>query len=198
MGVRMMRFESLRVVGLALGVASMSACTQAIHLGTFGTTSFDLVRDHYRVTYGGDDGVMSRDWLVENFQVTDTGAIGPAKWTPNYQRSVAPDMNNDGVAERPVSLPRFDLHLTHSRDGASLWTQTTPVSGAVGMRDLEVIARDFVDRVGGGSYIEIDWGADAVRERHVGTIIREEGPVRMDTVDGYGSRSTWSRSISAR
>jgi len=180
----MIRFASLRALALVASVASISACSQAIRLGTFGTTSLDLIRDHYRVTYESDDRVMSRDWLVENFQTTESG-VGPAKWTPSYLRSVSPDMNNDGVPERPVSIPRFDLHLIHSHDGTSLWTQTTPVGGAVGMRDLEVIARDFVDRVGGGSYIEIDWGADAVRERRVGTIIREEGPVRVDSVEGY-------------
>jgi hypothetical protein len=173
------------IASLGLGAVLASACSQPIHLGTFGTTSFDLVRDHYRITYDSDRRVMNRDWLVENFQITERGDIGPAKWTPAYLRSVSPDMNDDGRPERPVALPRFDLHMTHSRDGTSLWTQTTPVSGAVGMRDLEVIAHDFVDRVGGGSYIEIDWGADAIRERHVGTIIREEGPVRVDEVDAY-------------
>jgi hypothetical protein len=66
-----------------------------------------------------------------------------------------------------------------------LWIQTTPVSTRIGERDLEVVARDYVDRVGGGSYIEIDWGAGEIRDRRMATVIREEGPVTIDEEPGY-------------
>ena len=177
--------KKLTWLSLLLGLTAVSVlgCGNALRVGTFGSTSFDLVRDHYRVAYDRT-GVLGAEWLINNFRVVN-GRPEDAKWTTEYQRQLRLDMNDDGIYERPVTVSRFDLSYTHARDGAELWLQTTPVSTRIGLRDLDVIAHDFVDRVGGGSYLEIDWAAEAIRERHVGTVIREEGPVQVGGVPGY-------------
>ena len=159
-------------------------CHPHAYLGTFGLYSFDLTLDHYRIAYGEDGHVLNSEWLINNFR----GRQGPhaePRRTPEFTRIIHPDMNNDGEFERPFEIPRFDLSYTHAHDGTSLWLQTTPVSGRVHLRSLDVIAHDFVERVGGGSYFEIDWAAEAIRERRIGTVIREEGPVLVGGVRGY-------------
>lgn len=170
---------------LWLGVAVLAlGCHPPARVGAFGPASFDLTLDHYRVAYMPNGHLLGHEWLINNFRL-EHGQPTEAKWTSEYRRSLRPDMNNDGVYERSFTIPRFDVSYTHARDGAELWLQTTPVSGRIGMRDLDVIAHDFVDRVGGGSYFEIDWGAEALRERRIGTVVREEGPAQVGGVPAY-------------
>lgn len=165
-----------------LALALVGCAPRAV--GTFGLHSFDLTLDHYRVAYGRDGHVLSSAWLINNFR--NQATHGQPRTTTEFTRIIIhPDMNNDGVLEPPFDIPRFDLSYTHALDGTSLWVQTTPVSGRVHLRNLDVIAHDFVERVGGGSYFEIDWAAEAIRERRIGTVIREEGPVLVGGVRGY-------------
>jgi hypothetical protein len=167
---------------LALGSA---ACGSGPRIGVFGPRRFDATRDHYRIELGLGGRLLPEDWRIDNFVVDAQGRPTQAKWARDYVREIVPDWNGDGVAERPVVLPRHDLSFIHSRDGASLWVQTTPVSARIGERALEVIAHDYVDRVGGGSYIEVDWGAGEIRDRRMATAIRAEGPVEIDSTPGY-------------
>jgi len=153
-------------------------------VGAFGLRSFDLTLDHYRIAYAQHGHVVSSEWLINNFRL-ERGRPTQVKWTSEYTRTLRPDMDSDGAYEPSFTIPRFDLSYTHAHDGADLWVQTTPVSTRIGMRDLDVIAHDFVDRVGGGSYFEIDWAADALRERRIGTVVREEGPVQVGGVPAY-------------
>lgn len=168
---------------LALFVCA--GCAARAHVGAFGDDAFYVARDHYRIGYAYQrPDVISADWIVDNFQNGPDG-IGPVKWTRDCTRSVALDRDDDGRAERSITIESYDLRLLHRSDGSVLWAQTTPVSSRVSNRDLSVVAHDFVDRVGGGSYVEVDWAAALVRERRFGTVVRSEGPVAIDGVAGH-------------
>jgi hypothetical protein len=141
-----------------LGALLLGGCAAPVRLGRFTDNGgFDLSRDHYRVLPGASGGVLPSSWIIDNFQLQD-GEAENLKWTDEYTRTVAPDMNDDGRPDRSIVLPRYDLAYTQGSDGASLRLQTTPIGSRLAARDLEVIAHDFVDRVGGGSYITIEWG----------------------------------------
>lgn len=176
-----MKRSILSLVIVLLGVG----CASRARVGAFGDDAFYVARDHYRIGYAERrPDVVSADWVVDNFQNGPDG-IGRVKWTRDYTRTVALDRDDDGRAERPLVIESYDLRLSHRGDGAVIWAQTTPVSSRIADRDLSVVAHDFVDRVGGGSYVDIDWSAALVRERRFGTVVRSEGPVSIDGVAGY-------------
>jgi hypothetical protein len=176
---------------LPLSLGALPGCAGAPRVGAFGDDAFYAVRDHYRVGYAeagasrpSPSALLGPRWLLDNFVVRD-GEIRDAKSTPEHRRWVELDRDDDGRVDHRLSIERHDLRLTHEGDGSVLWAQTSPVGRRVANRDLEVIALDFVDRVGGGSYFEVDWGAATVRERRVGTAVRAHGPVTVDGVPGH-------------
>ncbi|MFO0685914.1 MAG: hypothetical protein U0234_27895 [Sandaracinus sp.] len=173
------------VWSIVLAGLFLAGCHHATRVGAFGDDAFYLVRDHYRIDYvDGRRDVMSDAWTLENFQLTESG-VGDAKWTPEYTRSLHLDENDDGRSERAQVVERYDLRYSHRSDGTLLFAQTTPVPSRAADRDLEVVAHDFVDRVGGASYFEVDWSAQVVTARRNATVLREEGPVTVDGVPGY-------------
>jgi hypothetical protein len=152
-------------------------------VGSFAEDAFYVTRDHYRVFYA--DGVrspLSRDWFVENFQVRD-GVPVRAKTTSRYFRPFDVDVDDDGIPDRRHRVELVDLRFQHATDGSVVWAQTTPVPSRRAHLSLDVVAHDFVDRVGGGSYFEVDWDSAVVRR--VATQITREAAVTIDGVPGY-------------
>ena len=155
--------------------------------GHFRSDAFYPQRDHYRVRRidqdSGPGGLLTTAWLLDNYRVNH-GVPGDPKVGEDYRSVIALDRDGDGRTDRRARVELYDLRFVHAVDGSVLWTRTLPTSSVAAARALDVIAHDYVDRVGGGSYFDVSLSGE-VTETRLGTRIVEEGPVRVGGVDGW-------------
>lgn len=178
--------SSVFAVVVLLTATWLGACGGA-YGGHFREDAYYPSRDHYRVRRSmgssAPGGLLSEHWLLDNFRVEDGEPRDP-KSGPDYRTTYSLDRDGDGRADRPVRAELYDLRFVHAHDGSVLWSRTMPVDRIAERRELEVIAHDYVDRVGGGNYFNVTLSGE-VEQRRLGTRIVEEGPVRVGGAEGW-------------
>lgn len=171
--------------------AVLSSCVACVGLacagppvGTFTDAAFYPLRDHYRVTAVRPGGLLPARWALDNYRVDESGQIREPKRGRQYFTQYRLDRDGDGRVDTRGRTPLYDLRYEHESDGSVIWVRTMPTPMGTAERSLEVIANDYVDHVGGGSYFTVSL-AGQVSQRRLGTRVVEQGPVRVGGTAGW-------------
>lgn len=176
------------MLSLVLSMLAVSGCKR-IAVGYFGDAAFYHLRGHYRVRYlpGEPMRLLPAGWELDNFATDGEGRPTVALlherfWT---DLSIETDVNR----KVPARAEAVDLRFVHQRDGAVIFTRTLPLPSTADGRDLQVLARDFVDRTSGGSYSLVSvLGEPAVREQRFAPRVLREGPATVNGQPAYYTR----------
>lgn len=171
------------VLGLALlSPVAVVACAHGHEY--FRAGGFVPDRNLYGIRYrpGGQHQLMPEGWSLDNFVPPTSGLPHQVKQGAGYRVEVVVDQDGDGDDDWSTETALYDLRMIHGPTGATAWIRSFPLSAELQDRELDVLARDYVERVSGGTYVAVVLGGRAVvaREHHYATRLVEEASIEVD------------------
>jgi hypothetical protein len=165
-------------IAVSLSLALGGGCFAPSRVGWFDDHAFYAARQHYRVRYlpGAEPtrALMSERWVLDNFTRDGTGRPGSPIFDARQMARYEVDTNSDGIVDRWIVEPEYELHFEHADGGAMIWMRSMPLQGALVQRSLPALCHDIVDAMVTGSESS-KWMEQGQRLR-LGARIVDEGP----------------------
>jgi hypothetical protein len=142
---------------------------------------------HYDIAYAdiGTRALVENGWLVDNFHRDGAGTYLPIV-RGVFATEYAFDVDHDGAVDHHVTRPIYDLRLLHQRDDSVIFVRTIPVDRNLSRRNLQNLARSYVEDVSGTTYFSASFSSRvAGTSRTHATRIISEAPASLDGRNAY-------------
>jgi hypothetical protein len=149
-------------VAVALSLSTM-ACAPAV-AGSFAPDAYYEARFPVRATYAdpATRQVPSGDWVLLNYQKNEKSLPGHPKVTGDIEYEF--DTDGDGDFDASEKVKEYSLEYHHATTGANITFALEPLGEEDARLDLEVLARNYVERASGSGTIAINFGPGIVVE----------------------------------
>ncbi len=174
-----------RIGGLAWVVCVLSACA-TVHppdvMEKWHASYRHRLYDYHVAFAPGVSSPLPAEWRLENLVRSKNRQLGSTKPGREYHHGVRLDPDLDGKFEEAASVFTYDLLFTHSKHNGRIWVSTIALPGPMRERNLEVLARDYLESVSttGAVVIGLDKAIRSTEDKAYVTSVRRESPVRLD------------------
>ena len=148
--------------GLVACVAAVAAIGCAPVLGQFDDKGFVHGKYPYTVEYTDAQArtFISTDWHILNFHDV-RGKLVP-KTGDDYETTFRLDTDGDGKSDSNEHTFVYDLELEHARRDQQIWLRTLPLSAKDRDKNLDVIARYYLDGIAGSGFAVVSLSEGSV------------------------------------
>lgn len=186
------RSSLLSTAPLLMAALLLQGCGASVApLGRMTDEGFEHATYDYRIRYAPDsDGrLMPPEWILDNYTVVESGAVGEPKVGAAYLRPVNVDVDGDGDEDDRENVYVHDLLFRHRYTGASLWVRSVVTSRLLYEQELRVIVRNFVDGLAGTARVAVslDRNVTTGREHRMAASILVESEGELADREAYVS-----------
>lgn len=161
-----------RAVSFSLVLLSLVGCTHRQRGRSFTGPGFAHPLYSYDIDPEGD-ALLSTDWQLLNYR-QDGERYVEKRHEPYYQ-TISVDFDDDGVVDRKVELPTYDLLFRHRRNSARIGVRSLPLNARDRETEPRALARMVLQQSAGSDFMLYSngHGVGSVERSYAPRLIRE-------------------------
>lgn len=174
-----------RIRGLAWMVCALGGCA-TVHppdvMDKWHASYRHRLYDYHVAFAPGVSSPLPTDWRLENLVRSKNRQLGSTKPGREYRHGVRLDPDLDGEFEEAASVFTYDLLFKHGKHNGRIWLSTIALPGTMRERNLNVLARDYLESVSttGVVAIGLDKAMRSAEDKAYVTNVRRESSIQVD------------------